>query len=245
MKVTRIHKIIVVISAVLLSPIVVFWAGRKVFTYVFIATMSGCSVFYPGMYETFENGLENQPYDAIIVPGVPFEGESWSSIMKIRVHWSYYLYQKGYTKNIIYSGGAVYTPYVEAKVMSLYGKALGIPDQRIFTEERAEHSTENVYYSYKMAQDLGFKNIALATDIFQLNNLRSFIQKYNLDVKLLPIVFDTLATLNRYEPAIEASIALTDTLTFIPLPERESFFKRLQGTLGNNIEFEEEDLVDE
>ena len=234
-----------IISAMLLSPAVIFWAGRKVLTYMFIASMAGCSVFYPSMQKTFETGLKNQPYDVIIVPGVPFEGESWSNIMKIRVHWSYYLFEKGYTKNIIYSGGAVYTPYIESKVMALYGKALGIPHQHIFTEERAEHSTENVYYSYKVAQDLGFKSVALATDIFQLNNLRSFIRKYNLDIKLLPIVFDTLAVMNRYEPVIEPSIALADTLTFVPLPERESFFKRWRGTLGKNIEFEEEDMINE
>ena len=32
---------------------------------------------------------------------------------------AYYLYKNGYTKNIIFSGSAVHTPYVEAKVMRL------------------------------------------------------------------------------------------------------------------------------
>lgn len=240
MTITRTQKILVIISAVLLAPLVIFWAGRRVFIILTIATFSGYSVFYPGMNKTFLEGMEHQPYDVIIVPGVPYDGKSWSDIMKIRVHWSNYLFKKGYTKNIIYSGSAVYTPYVEAKVMALYGQAFGIPTDNIFTEERAEHSTENVYYSYKIAKENGFSNIALATDIFQTNQLRSFIKDHNLDVKLLPIVFDTLALIDRYEPEINPSSAMVDTATFVSLTERESFFKRFRGTLGRNINFEEE-----
>jgi len=241
MIVSRANKVTIAIGAFLLAPIVVLWAVRKAFIYFFILTLSGISIFYPNMYTTYKDGLKKMPYDVIIVPGVPYEGESWGNIMKIRVHWSNYLYNRGITKNIIYSGSSVYTPYIEAKVMALYGEALGVPKNHIFTEERAEHSTENVYYSYKMAKNLGFKKIALATDIFQTNNLRSFINDHDLEIELLPIVFDTLSKLNRYEPDIDPSSALVDTTKFIPLTERESFFKRFQGTLGKNIDWNEGD----
>jgi uncharacterized SAM-binding protein YcdF (DUF218 family) len=30
--------------------------------------------------------------------------------------------------------------------------SIGIPRENIFTETKAEHSTENIYYSYKKAQ---------------------------------------------------------------------------------------------
>src|SRR5436190_21832411 len=110
---------------------------------------------------------EKQQYEMIAVPGVPFRGSDWDSTMKARVYWSKYLYDRGIAKNIMYSGSAVYTPYYEAKVMALYAIALGIDSVHVFTETKAEHSTENIYYSYKKARKMGFQNIALASDPFQ------------------------------------------------------------------------------
>ncbi len=92
-------------------------------------TLTGCSVIipFPLPKKAFEKNKQVAPYDAIIVPGVPYDGEHWSATMQIRVHWSNYLYQQGYTKNIIYSGGAVYSKYYESKTMALFGEGLGIP----------------------------------------------------------------------------------------------------------------------
>ena len=56
-------------------------------------------------------------FDAIIVPGIPFENNTWDSIMKARVVWAYVLYKNGVTRNIIFSGNAVYSPYYESKIM--------------------------------------------------------------------------------------------------------------------------------
>jgi len=113
-----------------------------------------------------------KPFDVIIVPGVPFKNGNWDSVMKARVLWSYILYKDGYTKNIIYSGSAVYSPYYEGIIMGLYAEQLGIPKSHIFYETKANHSTENVYYSYLLAQQEGFKSIALASDPFQSSLLR-------------------------------------------------------------------------
>jgi len=239
MVISRRKKVVVLGGAVLLAPAVLFWAFRKTVLYLALISASGFSLFYPSMSQTYSNGLKNAPYDVIIVPGVPYNGKSWGNIMKIRVHWSVYLYKKGIAKNIIYSGSAVYSPYYEAKVMALYGEALGVPQEHIFEETEAEHSTENLFYSYKMARDKGFTKIALATDIFQTNNLRSFIKQHDFRVGLLPIVFDTLATISRYEPQIDPRSAMADTTRFIALPERESFIKRFQGTLGKHIDWSE------
>lgn len=188
----------------------------------------------------YEIGLSNQPYDAIIVPGYPYKGEPWNAVLTIRIHWANYLYKKGYTKNIIFSGGAVYSKYIESKVMSIYACALGIPPEHVFTEETAEHGTENVYYAYRLAKKNGFNNIALATDPYQTKHMKRFIKKYSLPVKLLPIVFDTLKLQNRDEPDIDASAAIKEN--YVSIIARESLYKRLRGTFGKNIIWNEEDL---
>lgn len=185
--------------------------------------------------KTIANVEVNAPYDAIIVPGVPYNDEDWSRVLMARIYWSYYLYKNGYTKNIIYSGSAVYTPYIESKIMAMYGKELGIPEQHIFVETNAEHSVENVYYSYHLAQDFGLKKVALATDPFQSRMMQGPSKRMDVTIDFIPFSTDLLDTLNVKEMDIPAEQAFVED--FIPLTEREGFFKRLGGTLGRNIEY--------
>lgn len=179
----------------------------------------------------------NYKYDLIVVPGVPFEDGKWSMAMKARVYWSKYLYDKGIAKNVMYSGSAVYTPYYEAKIMALYAEALGIPKENIYTETKAEHSTENIYYSYQKGRKLGFERIALASDPFQSKMLKKFIRKkIGANVELIPIVFDTLRTMEptMTDPKIDYNQAFKKE--FVSLPDREGFIKRFRGTLGKYID---------
>lgn len=167
------------------------------------------------------------------------EGEDWSQRLKARIYWSKYLFDKGIAKNIMYSGSSVYTPYYEAKVMAMLAEAIGIPKQNIFVETKAEHSTENIYYSYKKSRALGFERIALASDPFQTKLLRRFTKKrVSKDIGLIPIVYDTLRSLEpqMINPKIDYSEALNEN--FVSILERESFWQRLKGTRGLKLDEE-------
>jgi len=182
----------------------------------------------------YKRSLKYAPYDAIIVPGVPYHGKEWNDIMKMRVYWSYLLYKKGIAKHIIYSGGAVYSHYYEAVVMKLYAEKLGIPGKVIFTDTIAEHSTENLWYSYKLAQKQGFEKIALATDPIQTFMVFKFKTDNGLNVRSLPIIFKQVDTfMNIKSPLINSESAYKNN--FIPIQKRESKFKQFMGTLGLNI----------
>jgi len=177
-----------------------------------------------------------KPLDAIIVPGVPFNNGGWDSVMKGRVLWSYILYKNGYAKNVIYSGSAVYSHYYEGIIMGLYAEQLGIPREHIFYETKARHSTENVYYSYLLARDHGFKSIGLATDPFQSSLLRGFTRKrFETQIWHLPMITDSLKQYNYLDPKIDPKPALADS--FISITENESLWKRLQGTMGKDIDW--------
>ncbi len=178
-----------------------------------------------------------EQYDIIVVPGVPLEGGTWTPTMKARVYWSKYLFEKGIAKNIMYSGSAVYTPYYEGKVMAMFAEAIGIPKENIFTETKAEHSTENIYYSYKKAWKLGFRKMALASDPFQTKLLRRFTRKrVSEDVALIPIVYDTLRSLEpkMINPKINSEDAFDKD--FISIMERETFWQRFKGTRGLQLD---------
>ncbi|HRP56590.1 YdcF family protein [Agriterribacter sp.] len=196
-----------------------------------------CSYSAKATRQLLQKAESSGPFDIIVVPGVPFENGKWSRTMKGRIYWSKYLFDKGITKNIMYSGSAVYTAYYEAEIMAMYAKAIGIPAKNIYTETRAEHSTENVYYGYKKAQQLGFERIALASDPFQTRLLRRYVRKkVSADIAFIPMVTDTLKAIEpaMIDPDINAQAAFKPG--FISIKERESFWKRLRGTLRGNID---------
>jgi hypothetical protein len=184
------------------------------------------------------NLKQANPYDVIIVPGVPFEEPRMRSILKARILWAKYLFERGITKNIIFSGGSVYTPFVESKVMKIYADSLGIPSKNTFSEEEAEHSTENVFYSVQMAQELGFKSIALATDPYQAKFLKSFIKKKFVHVDFVTIQFKKINMKSRW-PVIDPETAFAEN--FVSIKKRENGLKRIRGSMGKNILYNKKD----
>lgn len=213
----------------------------KYFFLFFLSTfiISGCAFFRPSPTTLYKRALKNGPYDVIIVPGVPFYGKDWSQTMKGRVIWACYLVQNGLAKNIIFSGGAVYTPYIEAKTMALYAEALGVSKDKIFTETKAEHSTENIYNSYQLAKKLGFKKIAVASDPFQSALLMGFTRRrFKQPIAHIPFIIDTLSTIDDVNPKIIADSAKVQN--FKSIVETQSKGYRFRGTRGKNIIFEKE-----
>lgn len=198
--------------------------------------VSSCSFSEARAKKLFQQS-KGKVYDIIIVPGVPLENGKWDRTMKARVYWSKFLFEKGIAKNIMYSGSAVYTPYYEGKVMALYAAAIGIPEDHIFIESKAEHSTENIYYGYYKAKQLGFNSIALASDPFQSKQLRSFARRrLGKDVGIIPIVFDTLKAMEPLmtDPTLNFETAYNKN--FVSIKKRQSLWKRLKGTLSYNID---------
>ncbi len=216
--------------------------SQTIFSCTVVAVFTGCALFRPAPHKLFERAKKHEPFDAIIVPGVPLsQNGTWDSIMKARVLWSVYLYKHGMTKNIIYSGNSVYSPYIEAEAMALYAVALGIPREHIVIEPQALHSTENVYFSYLLAHTLGFKSLGLATDPFQASMLYRFTKKrFGTMITPVPILFDTIKTMNSVNPRIDAQLAHVENWKSIVETQTPHF--RRQGTQGKNIPFEKRRL---
>ncbi len=199
--------------------------------------MAGCS-FSKKTTQQYLEKASAENYDMIAVPGVPFTEKGWDSTMKARVYWSKYLYDKGIAKNIMYSGSSVASPYYEGEIMALYAVAIGIPKEHVYTEIKAEHSTENLYYVYLKAKRMNFTHIALATDPFQAKQLKRFARvKINNNIGIIPIVFDTLKVMQPYMINPQIDYAKAYNPNYISLKSRESFWKRLRGTMGKNIDY--------
>lgn len=186
--------------------------------------------------KSYERAKKEKPFDVIIVPGVPYEQDNTTGIMTMRIYWAKHLYDSGYTRNIIFSGSAVYSPYVEGIAMKIIADSLGIPSDHTFSETKAEHSTENIYYSWKMAKSMGFQKIALATDPFQAGMLRSFVRKYCPGVRSIPVVFEKMNMDGKTLPIIDFSTAYRPG--FESITKREGFWQRFHGTMGKRIKAE-------
>lgn len=205
-------------------------------TTIFAAHIFSACTFTRFSNKSYEKAVAKKPYDVIIVPGLPYDGEETSSMMTDRVYWAKYLYDNGFARNIIFSGGAVYTPYVESIAMKVIADSLGIPSHHTFSETEAEHSTENVYYSWKMARGLGFKKIAVATDPFQGAMLRGFVKKHTPGVDLIPIIYDKIDTKDIELPVIDTRSSFRSD--FVSIKEREGFLERFRKTMGKRIKDE-------
>jgi uncharacterized SAM-binding protein YcdF (DUF218 family) len=183
--------------------------------------------------KSYEKAKKEKPFDVIIVPGVPYEKTSTTAVMTLRLYWAKHLYDSGFTKNIIFSGSSVYTHFVEGIAMKIMADSLGIPPDHTFSETKAEHSTENVYYSWKMAKEKGFSRIAVATDPYQGALLRSFARRCCPGIKHIPIVFSKLDIDDRTLPKIDTTGAYVEN--FVSIMERESFWERFRGTMGSRV----------
>ncbi|MCX6198131.1 MAG: YdcF family protein [Bacteroidetes bacterium] len=178
--------------------------------------------------------LPNAPYDVVIVPGIAYDtATQQTNGFNARIIWAKTLYDRGVTKNIIFSGAACYSPYVEGKAMKLIAEAMGVPSQNVFSETKAEHGKENVYYSWLLAQKLGFKKVALAADPYQAFFLEGFIETNLPDMGILPIAVDSLKKFYLPVPKIDAAPAFVKD--FVPLNKRESFLTRIKHTNLNNL----------
>ena len=209
-------------------------AIRAFFNFLF----TGGWIFNQKKY--FERAKNIAPLDAVIVPGIPIQDGEWTKIMELRVGWSRYLYEQGITKRVIFSGGTCYTPYNEAKAMAEYAKATGLPEEAIVLETKAEHSVENVYFSYLIARENGWTKLGLATDPFQSSQMKPMLsdlkRKKGQVVHLVPAYIKLFRTLEHPKPKLDLSHLKEED--FIPLTEKESGFTRFKGTMGKNIDWD-------
>ncbi|MBN8691538.1 MAG: YdcF family protein [Bacteroidetes bacterium] len=202
--------------------------------------LSGCKLYYKKFYsepdECMAKARLQKPYDVIIVPGYPSDSGKINIVLSERLRWAAYLYKNGYTKNIIFSGAAVYTPYKEAVVLKLYAKQLGLPETILYTETKAEHTTENLYYSCLMAQELGFKKIGFASQTAHTSFMKAFPKRYGLTCDMLPAILDSVNTIPHQFTTVNAQEAFV--ADFVLIEKRQSKIQRLRGTRGHRVKKE-------
>lgn len=207
----------------------------KIIYYILcLVLLQSCYFLGPSAKKRFRKIQKVSPIDVAIVPGLPLHEGKCDTLLKSRLLWSEFLYKKGYVKNIIYSGNAVYTPWVESISMALFADKLGIPSEHIFVDTLAEHSTENLYYGYMLAKQKGFKSVAIATDPVQCAMLHRFAKKkFDQEIHFIPVIYDSIR--HKIGIPLEIDTSLSKKKNFISIKERQDYKERLKGTRGRRV----------
>lgn len=201
--------------------------------FTLLLAIAGCNVVKIAK-RMYAEGIAKAPYDVVIVPGIRYDtAQQVTNGFNARIIWAKMLLERGAAKNVIFSGAACYSPYIEGKALAMQAIAAGIPAEHVFTETKAEHSKENVYYSWLLAKKLGFAKVALAADPYQAFFLEGFIETNLPEMGILPMTVDSLKKLYLPLPPIDASPAFVKD--FMPLNKRESFSTRIRHTNHNNL----------
>lgn len=99
-------------------------------------------------------GQKLKPCSGIIVPGSHDNGPA---------HYAVHLFKNGYGKYLIFSGGVLQTDpntytkteKTEAEVYAEIARKLGVPENRIHIESRAQNTAENLRFSLALAKEKG------------------------------------------------------------------------------------------
>ena len=128
------------------------------------------------------------PYDTAVIPGCPNEADgSLSGCQKERAAWAAVLWERGQAASFITSGAAVHTPYVEAESLAAAMTALGVPQDRIYLDPHALHTDENMRNATRIARELGFSHVAVASHGAQAKGGCGMITSWGLLCTALPL----------------------------------------------------------
>lgn len=200
--------------------------------FLLFLSLSSCTLVQHASHVKLHKG-NSKVYDAIIVPGFPYYANSDNSILKMRILWAKKLYDMGVTQHIIFTGSAVSTAYNEAEVMKQIAISLGVPEEVIYTEKEAEHSTENIYFAMQMCHKYRFSKVALATDFMQTAFLKEYINTYFPYLERMPIQF---ANIDMRTDIRSIDVEDCKVPTFVHLKDRKSKEEIRYASQGNEID---------
>ena len=105
-----------------------------------------------------------------------------------RVERAVELYKNGYAQNLVFSSGYMYL-FKEPLVMKALAVSLGVPQEKIITEEKASNTFENVLYSKEILERYGWNKILLVSSPYHMLRTKLIFSKIaeDIEVTFVPI----------------------------------------------------------
>lgn len=168
-------------------PVPYWWKKLRIALAICLA-LAACAG--TGLSIAMAAAIQNTPPEnaTVIVLGCKVYGSQPSPMLQRRLDEALKYLNSNPGSPVICSGGqSAGDPYSEAKVMALYLYEHGIPQERIYLEEKSTSTAENLEFSAKIIRDNGLSSqIALATDGFHQLRSQIFSRKNALQPGALP-----------------------------------------------------------
>ena len=157
----------------------------------------------------FGNTDEKRSSDVIIVLGASVDDGSPSPVFRERLNHGIWLYQNGYARKLILTGGVSDgNTKSDARIAAEYVKALGIPEEDILLEECSTITQENIRNAKGIMESHGFSSAILVSDPLHMKRAMCMAADYGMDAVSSP------TPTTRYQ----------SLKTKVPFLARETFF---------------------
>lgn len=157
---------------------------RRIFTvtkFIFLAGVLVCAVLGV-IIGLFAITAKPKKSDCIIVLGCQVRGTTLSQFLRERLDKGIELYNEGFAKYIIVSGGqGPGEDITEAEAMKTYLVSKGIDENKIIMEDRANNTMENLQYSKDLMKDKKLDTAIVVSNKYHLKRASVMAKKVGLN----------------------------------------------------------------
>ena len=121
-------------------------------------------------------------FDAIIVLGTPADSDGNPTPDQLaRVTEGVHEYERGIAPRLIFTGGAAYNHFVEARVMARTAQAQGVSESAIFIEPQALDTIQNACFSVRIMKAHGWRSAEVVSNDSHLSRAGLIFNRLPLD----------------------------------------------------------------
>ncbi|KEO82629.1 YdcF family protein [Tumebacillus flagellatus] len=131
--------------------------------------------------ETYADALQPVHADAILIPGAEVRGTEPSPALRERLDMALHLYQQGYARHLILSGGHGSGEISEAECMRRYLEKNGVPHDALLLEDQSHDTRENLQNSKKVLEAKNLHTVLIATHRFHQKRAHLLAEQVGLD----------------------------------------------------------------
>lgn len=137
--------------------------------------------FLAGQIIYFGYNSKPKKADCIIVLGCKVRGNEPSHFLKARLNLAIELFENGYAKYIIVSGGQGKNENIsEAEAMQIYLKRKGVKEKYIIKEDKSYSTYENLLNSMEIMKYMGFKDAIIVSNKYHLKRASLIANKLGI-----------------------------------------------------------------
>lgn len=124
---------------------------------------------------------EKQVADVAIVLGAALDYNTVSPVYRERINHAITLYNEGYVKNIILTGGVGEgNIYSDAFIAMEYARSKGLPEKAILLEEKSTVTEENISFSKEIMNSNSLETAIIVSDPLHMKRAMLMAEDYGL-----------------------------------------------------------------